>query len=84
MKIRMRVSPDGKTFKHLYNDDLRHTVDKALGKIEVVRASDVYYNNDIGMWKVRIDGEDLKGEFSARSTALLFEHKWLEEYHLGA
>lgn len=84
MKIRMRISPDGKTFKHLYNDDLQHTVDKALGKVEVVRASDVYYNNEIGKWKIKINGDDLKGEFAARSTALAFEHAWLEEYHLRA
>jgi len=77
--IRVRISPDGKNVKHIYNDALR-SMDKALGDFTINRATDIFFDNVENAWKIKIleDGKILPNVFEHRSDALAFEHEYLQ------
>lgn len=76
--IRVNISPSG-NFKHIYNDSLR-SMDEAMGNFEVHRASDIYFDNALQCWKIKILATDevLPEEFKDRAEALSFEHDYLQ------
>jgi hypothetical protein len=78
-EIRVRISPTGGRFKHIYNDALR-PMDEALGNFEVNRATDVFFDNASNMWMIRdlSTGETLEESFIKREDALAFEHNYLQ------
>lgn len=78
-EIRVRISPTGGRFKHIYNDALR-PMDEAMGVIEVNRATDVFFDNYDRLWKIRdlSTGEILEESFIKREDALAFEHNYLQ------
>jgi hypothetical protein len=78
--IKILIGPDG-TFKHIYNEALL-PLDKALGEVNIQRASHVEFNNDTQRWEVEVDGEKLPMTFPKRQDALDYEVVWLEENRL--
>jgi hypothetical protein len=74
-QIRISISPEG-NFKHIYSDELL-PMDKKF-KTEVRRASDVFFDNDIGQWRIRVGNLLLDETFDRRDQALSFEVRWLE------
>lgn len=82
----MVVSPDGSTFKHIYNDNLLR-MDKQIGEVRVERASHVEFDNEDQRWRIRVIDKFhnetlLPARFSERESALAFEVRWLEEHCL--
>jgi hypothetical protein len=77
----IRISPDGREVLHLYDDKI-HEVTSKTCDTTVTRASDVFYDNDLGKWKVRfIDtGLLLPVAFKSREEAIEYEKEFLEEY----
>lgn len=75
----IRISPDGKEVLHLYNDKLL-PLDKLSGDIAVERASDIFFDNDICSWRIKIlkTGEVLDTCFIDRETAKEHEVEVLE------
>lgn len=78
--IRVQISPDGKTFQHIYNDSLQ-SLDNALGEVEIHRATDIYFDNVDRLWRIKMldTKEVLEQGFETRQEALDFEHEYLQE-----
>lgn len=76
-QIKILITPDGK-FKHIYNDNLLR-LDRALGEVNISRASHVEYDNETQAWRIRVEGCLLPERFAERAAALQFEVDWLEE-----
>jgi hypothetical protein len=75
----VRISPDGSEVKHLYNDDIIR-ITAETSDITVKRASDVFFDNDIKKWRIRlVDTEEVIGvEFDKRAEAIAYEIEMLE------
>jgi len=73
----VRFKADGSVV-FLYNDD--HPALK-LGKAEIERASDVYFDNERQKWRVHIRGErePLKEGFEKRQDAINHEVEYLNK-----
>ena len=69
----IRISPDGKEIAHLHDDKLT-SLTRSTSKVEINRASNVFFDNDIKRWRVRVIGEKLlPATFLERDTALAYE-----------
>ena len=77
----IRISPDGKEVVCLH-DDFVHNIIRKHSDVEIKRATDVYYNNDEKMWRVKLLGEPwdeiLPVKFFTRKEALDYERIYLE------
>ena len=79
----IRISPDGKEVVCLHNDFIHQVISKH-SEVIIKRASDVFYDNKLRVWRVRIlepHEELLPQKFFDRESALEFEKKFLE-YHM--
>lgn len=76
----IRISPDGKEIKHLYDEDIVR-ITSETSDIKIKRASDVFFDNDIKKWKIRVvdDGRIVNMEFDTRSEAIGYEVDMLEK-----
>lgn len=77
----IRISPDGKEVVCLHNDFIHKIISKH-SDVVIKRASDVFYDNKIKMWRVRIlepYEELLPLKFFSREEALEFEKRFLED-----
>jgi hypothetical protein len=74
-QVRIAIGPNG-DYKHIYADELLPLDEKFNAKVS--RASDVYFNNHIRKWCIRVDGHVLEETFDTRQEALDFEVSWLE------
>lgn len=77
-----RISETGETVVGLYDDNFDW---RAIGPIEVQRATDVQYNTETQKWEVYLIGEDrvLPESFTDRSDAISHEVAYLND-HLDA
>jgi hypothetical protein len=75
----IRISPDGKEVLHLYDDKICELTGKH-STLKITRATDVFYDNEIGKWRVEmlVAGYCLPESFTKRSEALAYEKKILE------
>lgn len=77
----IRISPDGKEVVCLHNDFI-HNIIRKHAEVNIKRATDVYYDNDEKMWKVKLLGEPwdevLPVKFFTRKDALYHERVYLE------
>ena len=76
----IRISPDGKEVLHLYNDRLVDLVSKT-SEMSVERASDIFFDNETSMWKIKIlaTKEILPVSFIHRGMAQEYEKIVLED-----
>ena len=77
----IRISPDGKEVVCLHNDFI-HNIVKKHSEVNIKRATDVYYDNEEGYWRVKLLGEPfdevLPVKFFTREDALTHERVYLE------
>lgn len=77
----IRISPDGKEVVCLHNDFI-HNVVKRHADVEIKRATDIYYDNEEGVWRVKLLGEPwdevLPIKFFTRKEALIWEVDFIE------
>ena len=76
-----RISPDGKQVVSLYSDALnllKH------GQAQVVRATDVFFDEEVQKWRVNVFGAGiLKEAFGRREDAIAYETEVLNRLLLG-
>jgi hypothetical protein len=79
----IRISPDGSEVVYVHNDVIHSNVTSKHSDVEIQRATDVYYDNEEKMWKVRILAEPfnevLPVKFYTRQQAIDYEVLWLEK-----
>ncbi len=81
MRLQIKVSPDGKEVAGLYSDNFPW---KNLGKLEIKRASNVYFCHRDQEWKVHILTEGGKLDlalpcgFKKRKDAIAYEIYYLQ------
>lgn len=75
----IRISPDGKEVLHLYDDKYNQITSKH-SDMEITRATDVFFDNDMQVWKIRFlsNNEVLPVVFRNRERALKHE-RWILE-----
>ncbi len=76
--MKIKISPDGKVVEGLYDDKFPWY---ALGgKLEIKRASDVFFDPEVQKWKVKILHSQfiLPGSFTLRGDAIAYEREYLE------
>jgi hypothetical protein len=79
MKMKIKISPDGKLIEGLYSDKFPWM---KLGSLNVTRASDVFFDEESQSWKIRLSRTKqlLPVHFSRREDAIAYERGFLEEY----
>jgi len=77
MKMKIKISPDGKTITGLYSDQFPW---HKLGKLEITRASDVFFDQRIQKWRVKLLHNFcvLPRQFKIREDAIAYEREYLE------
>ena len=79
----IRISPDGSEVVYVHNDVIHSNITSKHADLEINRATDVYYDNDEKMWKVRIlkepFNEVLPIKFYTRKQAIDYEVLYLED-----
>ena len=78
MKIKIKISPDGKLVEGLYDDKFPwHGLG---GKLEIKRASDVFFDPASQRWMIKIlhNQAILPFQFKLREEAITYERKYLE------
>lgn len=75
----IRISPDGKEVKYLYDDDIYQAMSNHT-TIEVTRASDVFFDNEDRVWRIKFldSNTTLVIPFGSREEALKYERGLLE------
>ncbi len=78
MKIKIKISPDGKLVQGLYDDKFPWY--GLRGELEIERASDVFFDPKEQGWKVKILCNQLvlPGCFKLREDAIAYEREYLE------
>jgi hypothetical protein len=81
-KIKLRISPDGEV-QHLYDDTLSKITSKICGGVKVTRASDVFFDEELQKWRVKLLTDPWKGRvldrsFVTRKEAISYEVRVLE------
>ncbi len=78
MKIKIKISPDGKLVEGLYDD--KFPWHELGGKLEIARASDVFFDPASQRWMIKILHNQvvLPFHFKLREDAIAYERKYLE------
>ena len=82
-KIKLRLGPNGEV-QHLYDDTLSSITMDLCKDVEVQRASDVFFDNELKKWRIKLLTDPWKGRvlsrsFKTRSEAIAYEIKILEK-----
>ena len=72
-KVLVRISPDGKKTLHLHNDKLRFS----FSDPSIHRATDVFFDNELKKWRVKLLREDMVLDFQGDSRQEAIEHEIL-------
>ena len=80
-EVTVIISPDGKTIRFIYDDNLRPLME--AGKVKIERASHVEPTPD-GKWTADMSPVDgpLLGPYDTREEALQEEVKWLLDHQI--
>jgi len=78
MKMTIRISPDGKLIEGLYDD--KFPWHGLRGELEINRASDVFFDQRVQKWRVKIlhNYRILPKSFKLREDAITYEREYLE------